>query len=117
MLSRQEWTETADQAAARKWGEDHATLFAIRRGFIPGLSVAIAVGLFLGGVWVWPHASLPHPSDGGIPTGFWLIAILTAVGTVMLFRIIAAPALFFVKLALAALVWIGLVVYAVTAAI
>lgn len=118
MLSRQEWTETADAAAARKWGEDHATLFAIRRGFIPGLSVAAAVGLILGAIWLWHHVSLPHlTGGGGIPAGFWVVLILVTAGTIGLFRMIAAPGLFFAKLALAVLVWLGLAVYIITVSI
>lgn len=115
MLSRQEWTQTADAAAARKFGEDHSTWFAIRRGFVPGLGLVVLAGLGLGAWWLWHHISLPSMphAGGGLPVAFWIVLAVAFAGTIALFRSTAAPALFFVKLAVAGIVWLGLAGFAI----
>lgn len=118
MLTRGEWVQHADTAAAQEWGRRHPNMFALRRGIVPG-GALIGLGMLGFGVyWLWHHigGAFDRPSASGLPAAFWVIAAVAMIGSVVALRPRGGPTMMsvlIVKVFFVVLVWLGLIVYAI----
>lgn len=123
MITREEWKHTAERAAAAKHGEKHYGWYSFRQyGAVP-LGIALsAAAVGLGAWWMWSNVirplfdhDIPGPA-GGLPGAFWVVAVIALVATLIAFRPGRGFVLFhitLIKVAVTALVWLGLFGYAI----
>lgn len=123
MITREEWKRTAEHAAAAKHGEKNYGWYAFRQyGAVP-VGIAVAAGAVgLGAWWMWSNVIRPlfdHDTPGpagGLPDAFWVITVIALVATLIAFRPGRKFAMLHVllaKVAVTALVWLGLFGYAI----
>lgn len=119
MLTRDQWNQTAEYAAASKWGEEHKSWFVFRRFGLPVLAVVVPVGLVGFLIWkAWQALSGALSGHGtvGLPTLFWIVGGALLVATIIAFRPRTAFVTFgamMVKVGVLLALWLGYIAYGI----
>jgi hypothetical protein len=120
MLSRQDWKNYADVAAAHKHGEETWRWRLFKRRMAGPWGVAAAAGAVgFGAWWLWDHAA---DALGGVNTppsssGFLAVAVLLIIATTVAFRPRSMPTpahILILKVAVFGALWLGLVAFGVS---
>lgn len=119
MLTKSEWKQEAERAAARKMGEDNAGWFFFRRFLAAPLAVvAAAVALAAGVRWLWGRASAGldgfSAPDSSTSSAVWFVLGTMVIITAVAFRPRQSPTpahILLLKLALFGLAWLGTIAY------
>lgn len=122
MLSKSEWMDIEERAAAAKRGERRAGWHAFKRwGSVPTAIGLVVLGVVLALRWIWIHAIRPIFTGGfdlsisAIPGGYWFVVGVAAVATAVAFRPRLIPSAFpLMRGVIAFLVWLGLIAYGVS---
>lgn len=103
MLSKEEWTRTAEHSAAAAYGEKHKEWYAFKRWGAAPLGVLIAVGAVgYGAFWLWERATGLLSGSGpsvDAPLGLFAAAAVLLLVTVIAFWPGRLPSTFPVLLA------------------
>lgn len=121
MITREQWNKAAQEAAAAKYGTDHAGWYTFRRVYAVPVAVLSALGAAgLAGYLLWHKVVRPMFSGSGphvaghLGLGFAMVAGALLVVTLVAFRPKAMPTIFHItviKLFVVGSAWLGLIGY------
>lgn len=120
MLTKQQWNQHVETAAAHAHGERNATFYVWRRRLAGPWGVVLGAVVFVLALRSGVLAALLHRLQHllGGPTGvFWILLTALALGTVIMFRptkAIRPAATILIRGAVAVAIWIPFVFYAIT---
>lgn len=119
MLTKDQWNQTAEYAAAAKWGEEHRSWFVFRRFGLPVLAVVAPVALvgFLSWkAWQAMSGAISGHGMAGLPAFFWIAGVALLVATLIAFRPRANFVTFgvlMVKVGVLLALWLGYIAYGI----
>jgi len=119
MLSKGEWKQEAERAAARKMGEDNAGWFFFRRFLAAPLAVVgLAAAVALGVRWLWSRATDAvggfSAPDSSTSSAAWFVLGGLVIVTAVAFRPREMPTpahILLLKLIVFGLAWLGTLAY------
>lgn len=117
-MTREQWNDTAEKAAAENYGREHSTWYTVRH-FAPAIAVTTAVlALVCGAVWLIRKTgqvlSTAHAPQAGnaVPMWVWIAMAVAALASFLLLRpgyIPSHPGVLIAKVLGVALAWLALI--------